>query len=262
MADIKLTTVQPTFFTNLGITERVVERSDQFQILGDFCQIVHVKLAPNQKVQVEPGVMCYMSDECKESVKLANIGRIIMEGDLVKGFYENKSSSPGYIGLTSNLPGNIIPINLDAMGGSIKAKRDGFMAAFDPKCKITMSLLASASLCGCCCADTPLFMQQITGKGWVFLSAHGTIMQKMLKKDEEIVVEGNTLVACSSTMTCDAVYSGSCSMMVCGGEGLFNTSLKGPGLAILSSLPLDKLRKLFPVYPQGSKKSAPDTTLA
>lgn len=246
--EIQPATVQPSFFKALGLVERQIEKSDEFQILGDFCQIVHLKLAPGQKIQVEPGVMCYMSEGCKETVKLANFSRMIMEGDVCKGFYENKSSNPGYIGLTSNLPGNIIPVNLDAMGGSIKAKQDGFMAAFDPKLKITMTMISSSSWCGCCCSDVPLLMQNIVGKGWVFLSAHGTIMQKELKEGEKIVVEGSSLVACSKTVKCDAVYTGSCAMACCGGDGMFNTALEGPGLVILCSLPIDKLRTHFVRY--------------
>ena len=71
-------------------------------------------------------------------------------------------------------------------------------------------------------------------------------MQKELKAGEEIVVDGNSFVACSMTVQCDARSSGSCSSMLCGGEGFFNTALKGPGLVILCSLPINKLRALFP----------------
>jgi uncharacterized protein (AIM24 family) len=139
-----------------------------------------------------------------------------------------------------------VALNLDQMGGSLKAKEGAFMAAMDSNCTIRLSTLASASCVGCLCADVPLFCMDIHAKGWVFLNTHGTIMQRELKAGEEIVVEGDSLVACSSSVTCDARYSGSCGTMCCGGEGFFNTALKGPGLVILSSLPIEKLRKLFP----------------
>jgi len=231
---------------NAGIIERPIESSETFQILGDFCQIVHLKLKPGQKVQIEPGTMCYMSERCKIAVKLAGIGRILMDGSLMKGLIENMdNTNPGYVGITANNPGNIVPVNLDLMGNSIKAHRDAFVAAFDEHCKIKLTTIASSSMMGCCCADVPFFLQEIDAKGWVFLSAHGTIMQKELKAHEEMVIDGDCLVACSQTVTCDAVASGSCSAMCCGGEGMFNTALKGPGLVILCSLPINKLRKLF-----------------
>ncbi len=53
--------VVPTFFSKLQLQERPRETSNsEFSILGDFCQILHVHLKPNQSVQVEPGTMCYM----------------------------------------------------------------------------------------------------------------------------------------------------------------------------------------------------------
>ena len=114
----------PAFYARLGISERVIEQSDKFQILGDFCQVVHLKLEPGQTVQVEPGAMVYMSDNCEETVKLAGIGRMLMDGSLVKGCYKNKDlQTAGYLGLTHRIPSNIIPINLDSMGGSIKGSR-------------------------------------------------------------------------------------------------------------------------------------------
>lgn len=129
------------------------------------------------------------------------------------------------------------------------------MAAFDSGAQIKLSRIASSSIAGCCFSDVPYFMMEIRAKGWVFLSAHGTIMQKELKAGESIIVEGDSLVACSTTVKCDAVFSGSCGTMCCGGEGFFNTALEGPGLVILASLPIDKLRKLFP-RPAPTPKSA------
>jgi uncharacterized protein (AIM24 family) len=238
--------VVPTFFVNIGVTERIIEQNDLFQVLGDFCQIVHLKLAPNQTIQAEPGTMCYMSDNCQETVKLGGIGRLLMDGSLMKGCFQNKDTqNAGFIGLTGNAPGNIIPINLDIMGGAVKAKRDSFLAAFDSSCRIKLATISPSSCGGCLCADTPFFLQEISAKGWVFLNAHGTIMQKELRDGEEIVVDGNSFVACSMSVKVDARRSGTCATMLCGGEGMFNTALKGPGLVILCSLPMDKLRKLF-----------------
>lgn len=46
----------------------------------------------------------------------------------------------------------------------------------------------------------PFLLQEIHAKGYVFLNAHGTIMQKELKNNEEIVVEGDSFVCCSSKL--------------------------------------------------------------
>eukprot|EP01034_Spumella_vulgaris_P021818 gene21818-27887_t len=99
----------------------------------------------------------------------------------------------------------------------------------------------------------PFFMENIVAKGWVFLAAHGTIIEKQLAPGEEIVVETNSVVAVSNSVTVDVVRTGSCFTMCCGGEGMYNTALKGPGRVIMSSMPLGKIRRLF-TQPATTKK--------
>lgn len=69
---------------------------------------------------------------------------------------------------------------------------ESFLAAIDPNCQIKMTQLNSASCGGACCAGMPFFMENIVAKGWVFLAAHGTIIEKHLAPGEEIVVETNS----------------------------------------------------------------------
>lgn len=103
----------------------------------------------------------------KQAVKLAGIGRILMDGSLMKALYKNHGAQDANVGLTANFPATIIPINLSGMNNKIKCKRDAFLAAFDDHCKIKMTMLKSASVMGCCCADVPLFFQEVQASGWV-----------------------------------------------------------------------------------------------
>ena len=71
-------------------------------------------------------------------------------------------------------------------------------------------------------------------------------MEKVLEAGEEIVVDTDCVVAVSDRVTVDVQRTGGCCTCLCSGEGLFNTTLKGPGRIVLCSMPLEKLRKLFP----------------
>lgn len=263
--DMVTLSIIPAFMGKMGLTEiSRVEGNDQFQILGDLSQIVHIPLAPGAQTQCEPGTMVYMSDGCKNSVKLGGIGRLLTEGDLFKEITENKSSAPGYVGYTANFPATIIPINLDSHGGAIKCKRDGFLAAIDHEAKVQVSSLnaasCSAACLSCCCAGTPLYVQEVKARGWVFLSAYGSIMNKVLADGEELVVDTNSLVAMDTTVTVDVKRTGGFGTICCGGDGVFNTALRGPGLVVLSSMPLEKLRNLFYRPPPPRKKRPADKT--
>jgi uncharacterized protein (AIM24 family) len=53
----------------------------------------------------------------------------------------------------------------------------------------------------------------------------------------------------------DVRLAGGCATVCVGGEGIFNTVLKGPGLVILESMSVKKLRKLFTQPPKKSRKN-------
>ena len=103
----------------------------------------------------------------KQTVKLGGFGRFLSGEGLVKANWKNTGSGPGYIGLTPNIPATIIPVNLEAEGGSIKCKRDAFMAAINPDINISISTLNTNSCCACCCSGMDMFMQDIRGTGVV-----------------------------------------------------------------------------------------------
>lgn len=59
----------------------------------------------------------------KQSTKFGGFGRMLSGESIVKSTWTNKGNAPGFVSLTPNEPGNIIPINLDEEGGNMKCKR-------------------------------------------------------------------------------------------------------------------------------------------
>lgn len=250
--------IVPDFMKNTGFVvvdpHQKGNENPQFEIVGDLCQIVHINLPAGQAIQAEPGTMCYMSDGIKMSAKLGGIGRVLTGSGLFKVLLNNKKMQPGYVGLTANIPATIIPLNMDMFEGAIRCKHDAFLGALDSQAVIKASMISSASCAGMCCSGVPFFMQEIQAKGFVFIAAHGTVMCKQLLPGEEIVVDHDSVVAVSKSVTVDAKPSGSCMACCCGGEGAFITMLKGPGMIYLSSLPFEKLRRLFWTIPKSKRK--------
>lgn len=81
-----------------------------------------------------------------------------------------------------------------------------------------------------------LVRQKIRGSGTAFLGATGTIVQKVLAEGEVMLVDTNCVLAYSDTCTFDLKRTGGIVNWIGGGEGIFNSSLKGPGLAIVQSM--------------------------
>jgi len=96
---------------------------------------------------------------------------------------------------------------------------DCYIGAIDPDAKIGLKFLNSKTCLGCCCSGLNPIMSEVRGKGWVFLCGHGSIMQKTLAQGEEIIVDTNSVVAVSNTVSVDVRQAGTCKAVCCGGEG-------------------------------------------
>jgi uncharacterized protein (AIM24 family) len=88
----------------------------------------------------------------------------------------------------------------------------------------------------CCCGGLGLVRQKITGTGTVFLESTGTIVQKVLQAGETVLVDTECVLAFAQSCKLDLRRAGGVLGMLGGGEGIFNTTLTGPGLVIMVSM--------------------------
>merc|ERR1711874_546471 len=79
--------------------------------------------------------------------------------------------------------------------------------------------------------------------GTVFLNAGGTILARTLGEGETLYASTNSVVAFEKKVTFTVEFVGNAMMACCGGEGLFNVKLTGPGTVILQSLSFEDMSK-------------------
>ena len=84
-------------------------------------------------------------------------------------------------------------------------------------------------------------MQRLTGDGWAFIHAGGTVHERTLAPGEIIRVDTGCIVALQPTVDYDIQYVGGIKTALFGGEGLFFATLRGPGRIWLQSLPIRRL---------------------
>jgi len=80
----------------------------------------------------------------------------------------------------------------------------------------------------------------VRGTGSAFLFAMGTIVSKTLAEGEVLVIDTNSVVGWEDTVKLGIKTTGGCFTCCCGGEGLFNTTLKGPGKVYIQSYSREK----------------------
>lgn len=220
-----------------------------YEIIGTDAQVVQFPLRPNRKIHCFSGAMAYMSDGIKMSVQFGGFkktfGRLAGGGSLFEITYTNESGIDGYIGMTPDYPGVIIPINMKT-AGKIIALRDSYLCGIvglgDSVTDISAGFNPANSVASFCCNGFDFICQTLQYGDWAFLMAMGTVIKKTLNAGESILVDGDSLICFESTVTVDVRAVGNIAAICCGGEGIFNTELTGPGTIWLQSMGIDKVR--------------------
>jgi uncharacterized protein (AIM24 family) len=219
--------------------------ASQWQITGDESQILEVVLNPGQTLIGETGTMVHMSDEIEPQLNTGGLmnalGRAFIANEaLFRVRYTNTTQRLQTVGLTPNFPGKVIALDMSQWESQMTIGSGAFMAALD--CDPQFSYRFPDTVGAACCGGHGFILNDITApSGTVFLNASGCIMQRDLQPGEELICDTNSIVAFSRTTRMAVRYVGNMAMCCCGGEGMFNTVLTGPGRVLLQSMPLRKM---------------------
>ena len=214
-----------------------------YRIIGDDMQLVEIELDPGEGVRAEVGAMMYM----EEGIKM-NTGT---GGGIFKGFkrmltgdgffitsFVHNGSGKAKVAFGAPYPGKIIPLDLRLLGGEFIVQKDGFLcAAQGIDIDIAFTKKIGAGLFG----GEGFILQRLSGNGLAFVHAGGTIIEKMLTPGERLIVDTGALVGMAPTVDYDIKFVGGFTNALFGGEGLFLTTLTGPGRVYLQSLPFSRL---------------------
>lgn len=222
----------------------------KYEVLGDDMQVLSIKLDDGELVRAEPGSMNFMHPSVTMSVDCQNCWGRCCSGEHCIMANFTSSGSEGYVALTGAIPGKIIPIDMQTVGGKIRSKNGAYFASIGDA---RVSFDVDCSCLRCCCAGQGCVHQSIVGShGTAFVSAMGTILQKELGHGETIVIDTNSLVAWQDSVDLGVRRAGGCCTCCCGGEGLFNTTLTGPGHIYIQSMSKEKFRAALAVAAGGA----------
>lgn len=212
-----------------------------FAITGHESQVLTVRLIEGNLVRVEPGTMFYLTEgmnqtlSCDQCFERALTGEscctvnVVNDGSIGRTTFE-------FAALTPKFPtAKVVPVDLSspAVGGTLIAQKGAYMASYgDVRVKMSLDL----NFMRCCCGGMGLVRQKLVGPGTVFLASTGTMVQKVLAKGETILVDTHCLLAFAGSCKMDLRKTGGVLGMTGGGEGIFNTTITGPGLVIMQSM--------------------------
>lgn len=210
-----------------------------YAITGNESQVLTVKLSHGNMVRGEPGTMFYLSEGIHQSVSCDQCFERCCTGEsccTVNFSNDGSSGRDAYAALTPNFPtAKVVPVDLSSphVGGTLIAQRGAYMASYGD---VGVNISCDCNFMLCCCGGMGLVRQKLVGSGTVFLSSTGTMVQKVLAPGETILVDTHCLMAFAGSCKMDLRQAGNVLGMVGGGEGIFNTTVTGPGLVIVQSM--------------------------
>jgi uncharacterized protein (AIM24 family) len=152
--------------------------------------------------------------------------------------YFHATGANGEVGFAGLYPGKIQVFEL-AAGQTIMVQRDGFLFA---QASVALDIALVRRLGAGLLGGEGFILQKLTGPGAVFVHAGGDHVDFNLGPGEILQVQTGHLVAFEPTVNYDIQMVGSIRTAIFGGEGLFLTTLTGPGRVILQSMTLERLR--------------------
>jgi uncharacterized protein (TIGR00266 family) len=224
-----------------------------FKIYGDDMQFVEIELDPMEAVVAEAGGMMYMEDGIQmETIfgdgsqqnsgflgALLGAGKRLLTGEsLFMTVFLNRGTGKKKAAYGAPYPGKIIPVHLVELGGELITQKDSFLcAAKGVSVGIAFNKKIGAGLFG----GEGFIMQRLTGDGWAFIHAGGTMVSRDLQPGETLRVDTGCVVGFTPTVDFDIQFVGGVKSALFGGEGLFFATLRGPGRVWLQSLPLSRM---------------------
>ena len=219
----------------------------KYDIEGHNLQIARVHLQPGQEIYAEAGKMIYKAANVDWDTRMSgqSVGQKIMGAIKRKLMGESfffthfrASNAVGEVGFAGHYPGKIQVFEL-APGQTIMVQRDGFLFAQN---SVTLDIAMVRRLGAGLLGGEGFILQKLTGPGAVFVHAGGDHVDFTLAPGETLQVQTGHLVAFEPSVNYDVQLVGSIRTAIFGGEGLFLTTLTGPGRVILQSMTLERLR--------------------
>ncbi len=225
-----------------------------FKIFGTEMQFVEVELDPGESAVAEAGAMMYKNPSIQmESVfgdgsttgnggfmgKLLGAGKRLLTGEsLFITVFTHTGQGKAHVAFGAPYPGNIIPVTLTNVGGTLICQKDSFLCAAKG---VSIGIFFQKRILTGLFGGEGFIMQKLEGDGMVFMHAGGTIVERVLGPGEVLHTDTGCVVAMESTVSFDIQQAGNIKTVLFGGEGLFFATLQGPGKIWLQSLPFSRM---------------------
>ena len=219
-----------------------------YKVIGEPLPAVICDLAAGEKIVTEGGAMSWMTPNMKMETSAGGLGKAfgrLFSGESIFMNHYTAQGGPGQIAFASSFPGSIRAIDVGEKPMIVQKR--AFLAS-EPT--VELSVFFQKKLGAGLFGGEGFIMQKLTGKGIAFIEIDGNAVEYDLEAGQQMIVDTGYLAAMDATCSIDIQTVPGVKNMLLGGEGLFNTVVKGPGKIILQTLPINQLQSV--IVPAGS----------
>ncbi|MEE1197116.1 MAG: TIGR00266 family protein [Lachnospiraceae bacterium] len=215
----------------------------KYEIQGENLPVVICQLNSGETMITESGSMSWMSPNMKMETTSGGLKKVfgrMMSGD---SLFLNRytAQGDGMIAFASSFPGSIRALEIES-GKSMIVQKKAFLAAEEG---VGLSVYFQQKFSRGLFGGEGFIMQKLSGKGTAFIEIDGSAVEYELEAGQQMVIDTGYLAAMEESCTMEIVRVQGAKNMLLGGEGLFNTVVKGPGKVILQTMPLAKVADLL-----------------
>lgn len=220
----------------------------KYEIIGTPLPAVVCTLDANETMITESGSMSWMSNHIKmETTSGGGLGK--MFGRMLSGenLFLNRYTAQGKEGMiafASSFPGSIIPIDIHP-SRSVIVQKSGFLAATS---SVDISIHFQKKFGTGLFGGEGFIMQKLSGSGTAFIEVDGHAAEYQLVAGEKLVVGTGHVAMMEETVSMEITSVPGVKNMLFGGEGVFVTTLSGPGKVVLQTHPIAGFAKTIQRY--------------
>ena len=207
-----------------------------YTIEGGNLPVVKINLTAGEELVCESGAMSWMDDEIEMATEAGGLGKMLGRMVTKEHAFMNRyvARKDGEIALASSFPGSIKAIELTP-GKDIIIQKGSFLAYYgDIQNEVYIQQKIGNGFFG----GEGFLMRRYSGTGTVFLEIDGSAHVYDLPEGDCKVIDTGYVAAMEGTCTMEIRRIKGVKNVLFGGEGFFNTVVRGPGKVVIQSMPI------------------------
>ena len=223
----------------------------KYEIKGGAFPVVVCELTDGERMITEKGSMVWMTPNMQMETTGGGIGKMFSKAFSGESMFQNiyTARGAGMIAFGSSFPGKILPLEI-APGREMILQKSAFLAS---EAGVQLSIHFNKKLSAGFFGGEGFIMQRLSGSGTAFAEIDGELIEYDLAPGQKMVVDTGNVAGFEPTVGIEIEQVPGLKNKLLGGEGLFNTTLTGPGRIWLQTMPISGVAgAIRPFIPTGN----------